>query len=256
MRRLFGILADTTTLGGAGFASQQYIGQPPFPITLKPKLYSGIQLQVRPSHPPTTGDPQPGGGKGPVESYVFNLYPNEPVKRPDGRTQSSITFEHTFNLTKPSSRTSTKGGTQILSFDLLWSDFKPFYRGRPVDDADPLRPQDVKVWSLMARSDFGAQSGPFSLQVSSITTLPAGHQNELNAKSLIYRSGHATPWQEALKPATMTGSTGFALFLFATLGLTIWVIWALTPDHYLRAMGIDWYPNRWVKLVGRSNRDE
>ncbi|PWN22152.1 CIA30-domain-containing protein, partial [Microstroma glucosiphilum] len=258
---VFSGFLDITTLGGAGFASQQCIASPPFPVPLSQQNHSGLRLLVRPAKGTTdaTADDEgkaPGGGKGPVRSYLLNLYPKLPVKRPDGRNESSITYEHTFRLDPPVSSSSPDGddSDDLLSVDLAWNDFKPFYRGKPAEDAGPLDPSEVKIWSLMARSDFGAQSGPFELQVHSLWavgkeegSLSASQGHEVCGKE------RACVWakeEDRWQPADMSGSTGFALYLFATLALVIWTLWALTPDAWLKALGIDWYPSReWAFIL-------
>lgn len=252
---VFSGFLDITTLGGAGFASQQCTASPPFPISLSQQRHSGLRLLVRPAKAlaaATAGEDEqtPGGGKGPVRSYLLNLYPKLPVKRPDGRNESSITYEHTFRLDPPvSPRSQDDDDTDpLLSVDLAWKDFKPFYRGKPAEDAGPLDPSEVKIWSLMARSDFGAQSGPFELQVHSLWAVGKEERsfsdstgNEVCGREL------ESVWEkeeDRWQPADMSGSAGFALYLFATLTLVIWTLWALTPDAWLRAVGIEWYPSR------------
>jgi|TARA_R110002003_G_scaffold28_23_gene1716 hypothetical protein len=65
-----------------------------------------------------------------------------------------------------------------------WSKLKPTYRGKPKDDAEPLKLGSVKRWSIMNRryvnvmlvsrcmlmmnSFFGEQEGDFSLTIKSI----------------------------------------------------------------------------------------
>jgi hypothetical protein len=252
---VFSGFLDITTLGGAGFASQQCTVSPPFPISLSQQRHSGLRLLVRPAKATAASTTleegqTPGGGKGPVRSYLLNLYPKLPVKRPDGRNESSVTYEHTFRLDPPisCSNQGDDGQEPLLSVDLAWKDFKPFYRGKPAEDAGPLDPSEVKIWSLMARSDFGAQSGPFELQVHSLwavgkedSSLPSTQRYEVCGREL------DSVWEkeeDRWQPADMSGSAGFALYLFATLALVIWTLWALTPDAWLRAVGIDWYPSR------------
>lgn len=163
-------------------------------------------------------------------------------------------------------------------FDSTWSDFKPFYRGRPVDPdtAGEFRPEDTYEWSLMARSNFQAQSGPFALQLHSLNALPSEDQfvsTDSTADSTVVvdhqepspqtwvdeKSTHSFrarfPTASVAEPSTTTRSAageyyGFALFIFATLLWVGWIAWALTPDRVLQSVGIGWYPNReWAFLI-------
>ncbi|CAO1622995.1 unnamed protein product [Sympodiomycopsis kandeliae] len=231
---------DTTTLGGAGFASQRNTASPPFPITLNSQDYSGLSIHARPL-PQAAGGSVPGGGKGPVTVYNLNLYTSMPQRRADGRMESSVVYEADFNITKPTSQ--QQGPDSLAVFDLPFSSFQPTYRGRPADNASPLDPSQIKLWSLMARSNFSQQSGPFDLQVESIWALPVNH-NHQSRRSIRF-------WdEENFRPANLTGSPGFALYLFATLLFIVWVFWALTPDTMLRRLGIQGYPNReWAFLL-------
>jgi hypothetical protein len=139
---------DTTTLGGAGFASQSY--SKGFPgSALDKEKYTGLRLIV--ASPITraaesAAKVQPGGGKGPVTKYVLNLKTELPKRRPDGRSESAIVYEAAFSA--PS-----KADGSCASVDAEWSDFKAIYRGRPAE-AKPLDPSQVKEWSIMARSNF------------------------------------------------------------------------------------------------------
>ena len=142
---------DTTTLGGAGFASQSYTkdekGFPGNP--LDKEKFSGLRLVINtipPPHIESASKGQPGGGKGPVTKYVLNLKTELPKKRPDGRSESAIVYEAAF--TAPDSANGNSS-----SIDTEWSDFKATFRGRPAEAA-PLDPSKVKEWSIMARSNF------------------------------------------------------------------------------------------------------
>ncbi len=145
---IFSGFLDTTTLGGAGFASQS--SSVPFPVTLSKDDFQGFRIVVRketnwsePTPPPSDGS-NPGGGKGPVTSFVFQIKTEEPERRPDGRRESVIVWEWSFTI-PPSGDDDENDGERCPSlnialsnddfwvFDSTWTDFKPFYRGRPVD---------------------------------------------------------------------------------------------------------------------------
>ncbi|PWN47989.1 NADH:ubiquinone oxidoreductase complex I intermediate-associated protein 30, partial [Violaceomyces palustris] len=142
---IFSGFLDTTTLGGAGFASQSTSDA--FPIKLEKKVYRGLRLVVR--------NPDPGGGKNPVTSFVLELKTVKPATRPDGRRESTIVWEWKFDL--PRSSAQRRHLEDLLVYESTWNDFKPKYRGRPVEDPDvagEFRPQDTLEWSFMARSNF------------------------------------------------------------------------------------------------------
>lgn len=144
---------DTTTLGGAGFASQLYAK--PFPQPVTSELYRGLQLSVRlpeaKSSKGTTGT-QPGGGKESVRHYVLGLKTEIPEQRPDGRRESAIVYEWKFEVPRAGLQNQQR---ELVEIGADWNEFKPFYRGRPKDDAPKLDPSQVKEWHIMARSDFG-----------------------------------------------------------------------------------------------------
>ncbi|KIS70125.1 uncharacterized protein UMAG_05197 [Mycosarcoma maydis] len=288
---VFSGFLDTLTLGGAGFASQS--STTCFPVTLNKQDFVGLRLVVR-KNPnwqeptPPYGGANPGGGKAPVTSFVFEIKTEEPERRPDGRRQSVIVWEWSFSIPQLDGQEAhslnlMQTNDDFWVFDSTWSDFKPMYRGRPVDPdkAGEFRPQDTREWSLMARSNFQAQSGPFVLQLHSLSALPSTDQFAANlhadsSSPVEDMRNHAESWVDkkldhsfrasfrshVSTPVTETAPTpssprscaaeyyGFALFIFSTLLWVIWIAWALTPDTVLHSIGIGWYPNReWAFLL-------
>jgi hypothetical protein len=132
--RFYGYL-DTMTLGGAGFASQQYW----FPIPLNAKGYRGIYLII---------------SKADGKRYSINLTEKYPENRGDGRNRSQINYKAPFV---------PQDGVMYL----LWEEFLPNFRGRPAD-APPLNLEHVSGFNLMMQSYFDKQSGSFELIVSEI----------------------------------------------------------------------------------------
>ncbi|KAI0379012.1 complex I intermediate-associated protein 30 [Hypomontagnella monticulosa] len=110
---------DISALGGAGFASQRTIDSLSWDLT----DYQGISLGV-------------AGGDG--KKYTLILKDEVLPKRPDGREQSTVSWEYDF----------VSGNTEIT---VSWGDFRPTYRGRPKPDADPLRLDRIKRISIMMR---------------------------------------------------------------------------------------------------------
>lgn len=110
---------DISALGGAGFASQRTIDSLSWDLT----DYQGLNLGI-------------AGGDG--KKYTLILKDEVLPKRPDGREQSTISWEYDF----------VPGNTEI---SVSWADFRPTYRGRPKPDADPLRLDQIKRVSIMMR---------------------------------------------------------------------------------------------------------
>ncbi|KAF8334860.1 uncharacterized protein EI90DRAFT_3120616 [Cantharellus anzutake] len=193
---------DTTTLRGAGFASQAYYG--PLPAELSPSTHSGIKLTLLVPIEPSgvdatkTSSFTPGGGLHSVTRYVLSFKTDAPQREPDGGRGSVITYDLAFEPSSPSpdpsspwSRSALEaardridmaswntglggrtvlGQTKLVTLGASWSDFVPTHRGKevPRDKAPLLDPSEVKVISFMARSDFGEQSGPFELHIISL----------------------------------------------------------------------------------------
>ncbi len=173
----FHSLKDTTTLGGAGFASQ--LNPTGFPWKVDAETYRGLAIRFRrpPSASLTPGSEGkvPGGGKAPVSVYCLQLKMTVPEDRPDGRRESAVTYEWDFDAYTAGETNPRDPG--VLHAQADWSEFKATYRGRPKDDAEPLDLAKVKEWSIMARSNFGVSRSAFrgclmetnKLQPSAIT---------------------------------------------------------------------------------------
>lgn len=170
--RFWGTL-DTQTLGGAGFASQCHT----FEVGLKlPRdEYAGLAITVS-SPLPTSSDTHASMEKhGPVKPYEYTLTlkTSTPSLRPDGRRESTISYEHTFPI---------PGSTSPTRLTIPWHAFEATYRGRTLPATDPAYvPLDpgsttpdgkqkggIAEMSLMCRSAFGRQEGEFDVRVMSI----------------------------------------------------------------------------------------
>lgn len=115
---------DTTTLGGAGFASQHTMGE----LHLDLKDYEGIVVSIK--------GPEKADGK----DYALTLKDTSPPpRRDDGREKSSLSWEAEFRAEKPG------------DVKLTWDKFKPTYRGREKPDAKPLNTADIRQVGLMMR---------------------------------------------------------------------------------------------------------
>ncbi|KAH6647641.1 CIA30 family protein-like protein [Truncatella angustata] len=135
---------DIKTLGGAGFASQRTTDERKWDL-------SGDDAIVLKT------------GRGDGKKYTLVLKDEALPKRPDGREQSTVSWEYDFKSTY-------NGGSLYIP----WSDFKPTYRGKPKSDARPLDLKSVQRISIMMRSFFGEQEGPFWLEIESISAHKKG----------------------------------------------------------------------------------
>ncbi len=135
--KFHGIL-DTTTLGGAGFCSQQFWFQTPIDAS----NYSGIGIHVF---------PEPNQS---LKMYSINLNNKYPKDRGDGRNESQVNYKATI---VPNSN----------EIKILWADFKPNFRGKPID-APSFDYTNIIGLNLMMQSYFDQQQGKFELIIESI----------------------------------------------------------------------------------------
>ncbi|KAH8904274.1 CIA30-domain-containing protein [Coniochaeta sp. PMI_546] len=150
---------DIKTLGGAGFASQRTVPEL-FAAGLNLSDYDSLVVDVDES---SSDD----------KTYTIILKDTEALpKRPDGREQSTVSWEHDFQLR------SSSGGRLVMRFE----DFKPTYRGRPKRDAEPLNLKRILSMSIMMRSHFGEQEGDFSIAMRSISA--QGHSDRVNKSAV------------------------------------------------------------------------
>ncbi|CRK20972.1 hypothetical protein HYQ45_006528 [Verticillium longisporum] len=128
---------DITALGGAGFASQRTVGSLDLDLT----SYEGLSISINHSD-----------GK----KYTLTLKDEILPRRPDGREQSTVSWE--FDFVHPDSG----------ELFIRWADFKPTYRGKPKPDTPPLDLAHVQRISFMMRSFFGEQQGDFELAINHV----------------------------------------------------------------------------------------
>jgi len=113
---------DTTTLGGAGFASQTATPSEPWDLS----SYDGIQVEVV---------------KGDGKKYTLIAKDEVPAeKREDGREKSSVNWEYDF-----------VAGVDKSTIWVPWSSFKAVYRGVEKPDAAPLKIGEIQRIALMFR---------------------------------------------------------------------------------------------------------
>lgn len=121
--RFYGNL-DIKTLGGAGFASQRTTGDD---RTWNLAAYDGILIQL--------ARDQKADGK----QYTFVLKDEILPLAPDGREQSTISYEYDFKA----------AGSDVLF--VPWSALRPTYRGKEKEGAPALKTGNVKRFSIMIR---------------------------------------------------------------------------------------------------------
>ncbi|KAI1343024.1 CIA30 family protein-like protein [Xylariaceae sp. FL0016] len=144
---------DIATLGGAGFASRRS----PDPQGWDLSHYTKLRLGV---------------GKSDGKRYTLILKDEVLPKRPDGREQSTVSWEYDFTA-------------QETTLDIAWADFKPTYRGKPKPDAQPLKLSNIKRVSIMMRSFFGEQEGEFNVELESIAAVkPSNSLSEASSTDL------------------------------------------------------------------------
>ncbi|KAB5590705.1 hypothetical protein CTheo_5853 [Ceratobasidium theobromae] len=131
---------DATTLNGAGFASQRYTF--PEPLDLSNKEFSGIRLSIEPRTDPSQN----------FTEFAFLLNTEPVVRNSQGVVESRVLWEAVFNNSSP---------LVELGFD----SFRAMFRGRPVEPPPVLDTSNIYDLSLMCRSNFGKQAGPFKLHV-------------------------------------------------------------------------------------------
>jgi hypothetical protein len=113
---------DTKTLGGAGFASQRTTRED---RNWDISQYDGLLLDIKECD---------------EKKYTLILKDELLPKSPNGREQSTTSWEYDFQLGKD-------GGKVYVR----WSDLKPTYRGRERKNAEPLDLKNIKRISLMMR---------------------------------------------------------------------------------------------------------
>ncbi|KAG4031524.1 hypothetical protein MFRU_009g02950 [Monilinia fructicola] len=165
---------DIKTLGGAGFASQRTTENHTWNLS----AYDGILLSL---------------GRSDQKQYTFIIKDEILPKSPNGREQSTISWEFDF-----------KGPADHSIIFVKWADLKPTYRGREKNDANPLDLKNIKRFSIMMRSFFGSQEGDFSLAINSISaakdreSMNTPYRDDPNEKS--YTNLNSREDQEILPP--------------------------------------------------------
>ncbi|KAF3087886.1 hypothetical protein TWF569_007170 [Orbilia oligospora] len=200
---------DITALGGAGFASQRTTGSAGGPWDLSKA--NGVAI-----------------GLGAIDDRIYTLVLKDTIlpKRPDGRDQSTISYEFSFSVVGATNDvpSETNCGEPIPLVDLSgrphalllpqeadpgekteapmliviwipWDAFHPYYRGKRKPEDGPLDSLDkskIKRISIMCRSMFGKQFGRFSAHVRSITAFSVPEITSIYSRALLTPLERAT----------------------------------------------------------------
>ncbi|GAA5878663.1 hypothetical protein JCM3774_000443 [Rhodotorula dairenensis] len=182
----FSGVLDITALGGAGFASQSASFEPPLRLGSRSRTAGLLVTFIASSFGASS---TAAGSKRPYK-LVLALKEEKPSRRPDGRRESVTVYQYTIDLndyrddleddrdvSDVEKGVVADAEKQTTSVTVLarWDQFKPTYRGRPKEDADPLNPEQIYELSFMCRSNFGEQAGEFSFDVVSLAIAPASH---------------------------------------------------------------------------------
>lgn len=127
---------DITALGGAGFASQRTADDvPPWDVS----AYDALVLDV---------------ARADGKKYTLTLKDEVLPRRPDGRDQSTVSWEYDFVVPPAAAAADADdddAGTASCRVVIPFGAFEPTYRGRPKPDAEPLDLSSVKRMSFMMR---------------------------------------------------------------------------------------------------------
>ncbi|KAF3913291.1 hypothetical protein ABW20_dc0100825 [Dactylellina cionopaga] len=206
---------DIEALGGAGFSSQRTTDAAGGPWDLSKT--SGLCIGVKN-----------------IDDRIYTLVVKDVIlpKRPDGREQSTLSYEFSFSISnqdskipeqpslwqnllpvdfstapyavKPSIKAGASKGEGAAAFPVVifvpWAHFKPYYRGRKKPDADSLDTSKIQRLSIMCRSMFGSQHGGFSMDVEFISAATAS-EKLLRDSDILYNSLHSVDCKDASQEA-------------------------------------------------------
>ena len=139
--RFYGHL-DTSTLGGAGFASQFCSADADENWTWDLSKFDGIEVVVE---------------KGDGKVYTLILKDVEQAaKREDGREKAGVSWEVEFRAGQNKRVQESEKYTDILASEDItiwvpWSEFKATYRGKEKKDAGELKRGEIRKLGLMMR---------------------------------------------------------------------------------------------------------
>lgn len=151
---------DITALGGAGFASQRTADDVP---GWDVSGYDVLVLDV---------------ARADARKYTLTLKDEVLPRRPDGRDQSTVSWEYDFVVgagedaaAGASPGSSTAGSARVV---IPFQDFQPTYRGKSKPDADPLDLKNVKRISFMMRRSVLSARVPMGFGIYALARVTLG----------------------------------------------------------------------------------
>lgn len=85
------------------------------------------------------------------KKYTFIVKDEVPDRRSDGRMRSGVSWEFDFSIDQSSDLSSAQGEGQLTRILIPWDRLRATYRGRDVEDPQPLKTDQVRRFSIMVR---------------------------------------------------------------------------------------------------------
>ena len=155
---------DTTTLGGAGFASQRTVGDD---VKWNLSSFDGLEVVILtpPKKTPPTSQPSADSAgeeenKEEGEERIYSIVLKDCITRGQPDAGREISWEWSFKPVYPPEEEEVKeydyfprdkSKHTMQKFRVEWKDFQANYRGRPVDEGEGLDPKSIKRFSIMIR---------------------------------------------------------------------------------------------------------
>ncbi|KAF5024501.1 hypothetical protein F66182_3441 [Fusarium sp. NRRL 66182] len=144
---------DYATLGGSGFASQRTVDDW---AGLDLTEYDSIILDIAYADEKT---------------YTFNIKDTVLPPLENGAEQATISWAYDFQVP------ATQEKESISRVTIKFQDLVPTYRGRVLNDTEPLDLANIVRINIMIRSFFAEQDGAFELGIKSITARNQSHKS-------------------------------------------------------------------------------
>jgi len=102
--------------------------------------------------------------------YTIILKDNVSTSANGQKEQSTISYEYDFEGLVEDD----------FTVEVAFSKFKATYRGKEDEEAKPLKIESIRRFSIMMRSFFGNQEGPFYLPIKSISAYKSCSTTDIN----------------------------------------------------------------------------
>ena len=144
---------DSKTLGGAGFASQRTVEED---HRWDLSSYDGLEVVVIIPLPlnAEVAEPKEEPKPAQIKDRIYTLIVKDCIIPGEPDSGREITWQWDF---KPRTKIPKEGRSRSLTAPFLqrfiahWEDFKPFNRGRPVDEGKKLNTKAIRRFSIMIR---------------------------------------------------------------------------------------------------------